>query len=202
MDTLRDYKAIKFNNAGNGDKSGVEKLTIDIPVEARKTLLDLTRENIFTEGQGIDPNKFETTNASGTAIKMLYSNLELKAANTQAYFTNSINDLIRAIMRYLNLKDPEGRKITQTWKRTRVEDDLAKAQTVATVANYSSKEAIARANPIVDDWQQELKDQKEDIQNSDGFRSSQSFNNSEDEDYAEDNKNNSDKPEQANKENS
>ena len=35
-----------------------------------------------------------------------------------------------------------------------------------------------------------------------GFRSSQSFNNSEDEDYAEDNKNNSDKPEQANKENS
>ena len=202
MDTLRDYKAIKFNNAGNGDKSGVEKLTIDIPVEARKTLLDLTRENIFTEGQGIDPNKFETTNASGTAIKMLYSNLELKAANTQAYFTNSINDLIRAIMHYLNLKDPEGRKITQTWKRTRVEDDLAKAQTVATVANYSSKEAIARANPIVDDWQQELKDQKEDIQNSDGFRSSQSFNNSEDEDYAEDNKNNSDKPEQANKENS
>lgn len=202
MDTLRDYKAIKFNNAGNGDKSGVEKLTIDIPVEARKTLLDLTRENIFTEGQGIDPNKFETTNASGTAIKMLYSNLELKAANTQAYFTNSINDLIRAIMRYLNLKDPEGRKITQTWKRTRVEDDLAKAQTVATVANYTSKEAIARSNPIVDDWQQELKDQKEDIQNSDGFRSSQSFDNSEDEDYAEDNKNNSDKPEQANKENS
>ena len=185
MDTLRDYKAIKFNNAGNGDKSGVEKLTIDIPVEARKTLLDLTRENIFTEGQGIDPNKFETTNASGTAIKMLYSNLELKAANTQAYFTNSINDLIRAIMRYLNLKDPEGRKITQTWKRTRVEDDLAKAQTVATVANYSSKEAIARANPIVDDWQQELKDQKEDIQNSDGFRSSQSFNNSEDEEITQ-----------------
>lgn len=200
MDTLRDYKAIKFNNAGNGDKSGVEKLTIDIPVEARKTLLDLTRENIFTEGQGIDPNKFETTNASGTAIKMLYSNLELKAANTQAYFTNSINDLIRAIMRYLNLKDPEGRKITQTWKRTRVEDDLAKAQTVATVANYTSKEAIARSNPIVDDWQQELKDQKEDIQNSDGFRSSQSFDNSEDEDYSEDNKNDSDKSEQANKE--
>ena len=200
MDTLRDYKAVKFNNAGNGDKSGIEKLTIDIPVEARKTLLDLTRENIFTEGQGIDPNKFETTNASGTAIKMLYSNLELKAANTQAYFTNSINDLIRAIMRYLNLKDPEGRKITQTWKRTRVEDDLAKAQTVATVANYTSKEAIARSNPIVDDWQQELKDQKEDIQNSDGFRLSQSFDNSEDEDYSEDNKNDSDKSEQANKE--
>ena len=157
MDQLKKYKAIKFNNAGNGDKSGVDKLTIDIPVEARKTLLDLTRENIFTEGQGIDPAKFETTNASGTAIKMLYSNLELKAAITQSYFTNSINDLVRAIMRFYGMKDPEGRKITQTWKRTRVEDQLA------------------QANPIVDDWQQELKDQKQDIQDSDGFRSSQQF---------------------------
>lgn len=198
MDTMRQYKAIKFNNAGNGDKSGVDKLTIDIPVEARKTLLDLTRENIFTEGQGIDPSKFETTNASGTAIKMLYSNLELKAANTQAYFTNSINDLVRAIMLFLNLPDSESRKITQTWKRTRVEDDLAKAQTVSAVANYTSKEAIARANPIVDDWQQELQDQKKDIQDSDGFRSSQSFNNPDEEDYSDDDKTASDKSEKAN----
>ncbi|KRM85758.1 Phage portal protein, SPP1 Gp6-like [Lactobacillus hominis DSM 23910 = CRBIP 24.179] len=169
MKDLRDYKAIKFNNAGNGDKSGVDKLTIDIPVEARKTLLDLTRENLFTEGQGIDPAKFETTNASGTAIKMLYSNLELKAATTQSYFTNSINDLVRAIMTFLHLSDPDGRKITQTWKRTRVEDSLSQAQTLSAVANYSSKEAIARANPIVDDWQQELQDLKKDAETSDPY---------------------------------
>lgn len=177
LEQLEKYKAVKFNNAGNGDKSGVDKLTIDIPVEARKTLLDLTRQNIFTEGQGIDPAKFETTNASGVAIKMLYSNLELKAANTQSYFTNSLNDLIRAIMRFRGMKDPEGRKITQTWKRTRVEDRLAQAQVVSTVANFTSKEAIAKSNPVVDDWQQELQDQKSDIQNSDGFRASQSFEN-------------------------
>ena len=199
MDNLKKYRAIKFNNAGNGDKSGVDKLTIDIPVEARKTLLDLTRENIFTEGQGIDPAKFETTNASGTAIKMLYSNLELKASNTQAYFTNSLNDLVRAIMRFYNFKDPEGRKITQTWKRTRVEDKLAQAQVVSTVANFTSKEAIARANPIVDDWQQELEDQKEGIQNSDGFRASQSFDNPDEEDYSNDDKTAPDKSEQENK---
>lgn len=197
MDTLKKYKAIKFNNAGNGDKSGVDKLTIDIPVEARKTLLDLTRENIFTEGQGIDPAKFETTNASGTAIKMLYSNLELKAAITQSYFTNSINDLVRAIMRFYGMKNPEGRKITQTWKRTRVEDQLAQAQVVSTVANYSSKEAIAKANPIVDDWQQELKDQKQDIQDSDGFRSSQQFSDPDGQLDDEDNKTTPDKREQA-----
>ena len=83
-----------------------------------------------------------------------------------------------------------------------MQDDLAKAQEVAEVANYSSKEAIAKANPIVDDWQQELKYQKDDIQNSDGFRASQGFNDPEDEDYSNEDKNDSDKSEKANKKSS
>lgn len=195
MDQLKKYKAIKFNSNGAGDRSGVDKLTIDIPVEARKTLLDLTRENIFTQGQGIDPAKFETNNASGTAIKMLYSNLEFKASVTQSHFTNSINDLVRAIMRSAGIANADRCKITQTWKRTRVEDDVAQAQVLASVANYSSKEAIAKANPIVDDWQQELKDQKSDIQNSDGFRASQSFENYDGQLDDNDNKTSSDKRE-------
>ena len=186
MDQLKKYKAIKFENAGEGDKSGVDKLTIDIPVEARKTLLDLTRDNIFLEGQGVDPANFHNSNASGVAIKMLYSHLELKAANTETYYTNSLNELIRAIMNYLGFKDANSRKITQTWTRTQVEDDYTKAQTVAQVANFSSKEAIAKANPIVTDWNQELLDQKKDIQESDGFTADQKFNNDDYQDESED----------------
>ena len=105
-------------------------------------------------------------------------------------------------MNHLGIRDADSLKISQIWTRTQVQDDLAKAQEVATVANYSSREAIAKSNPIVDDWQQELKYQKEDIQNSDGFRASQSFNDSEDEDYSNDNKNDSDKSEKANKKSS
>ena len=102
-------------------------------------------------------------------------------------------------MNHLGIRDAESLKISQIWTRTQVQDDLAKAQEIAAVANYSSKEAIAKSNPIVDDWQQELKYQKNDIQNSDGFRASQGFNNSEDEDYSDDNKTASDKSEKANK---
>ena len=39
----------------------------------------------------------------------------------------------------------------------------------STVANYSSKEAVAKANPIVDDWQQELKDLAKDRQENDPY---------------------------------
>ena len=100
-------------------------------------------------------------------------------------------------MRYLNLSDADGRTITQTWTRTKVEDDLSQAQMVSTVANFSSKEAIAKANPIVDDWQQELKWQKKDIQDSDGFRSSQQFNDPDEQLDDEDDKTAPDKREQA-----
>ncbi len=169
MSDLREYKSIKINNAGNGDKSGVDKLQIDIPVEARDDALKITRDNIFLFGQGIDPANFESSNASGVAIKMLYSHLELKAAKTQTYFEHAINELVRAIMRYLNFSDADKRHISQHWTRTKVEDSLTKAQIVSTVANYSSKEAVAKANPIVDDWQQELQDLAKDRQENDPY---------------------------------
>lgn len=169
MDDLRKYKSIKINNTGNGDNSGVDKLQIDIPVEARDDALKITRKNIFLFGQGIDPANFESSNASGVAIKMLYSHLELKAAKTQTYFEHAINELVRAIMRYLNFSDADKRHISQHWTRTKVEDSLTKAQIVSTVANYSSKEAVAKANPIVDDWQQELKDLAKDKEENDPY---------------------------------
>lgn len=180
MNTLRKDKAIKFNNAGNGDQSGVDKLTIDIPKDARDDMLSITRQNIFLFGQGVDPANFESSNASGVAIKMLYSHLDLKANNTQSNFKGPLNELVRAILNYLNVADADGIPITQTWKRTRIEDDLSKAQTVSTVANFTSKEAIAKANPIVNDWQQELKDQEKDRQESDAFASEQVFGNNDD----------------------
>ncbi|WEV42966.1 phage portal protein [Lactobacillus sp. ESL0684] len=166
---LKQHKAIKLDNIGTGDKSGVDKLTIDIPTEARDDALKITREDIFLYGQGVDPAKFESTNASGVAIKMLYSHLEMKAANTETQFRDAITELVRAVMNYLGLSNPDGRKITQTWTRTQVEDDLTQAQTVAQLANYTSKEAIARNNPLVEDWQQELEDQKQDIANDDQY---------------------------------
>src|SRR5699024_8766486 len=86
MDTMKEYKAIKLDNIGTGDKSGLDKLTIDIPTEARNSLLDITKSDLFVEAQGIDPTDFATNNATGTAIKMLYSHLELKASMTESYF--------------------------------------------------------------------------------------------------------------------
>lgn len=177
MDTMKEYKAIKLDNIGTGDKSGLDKLTIDIPTEARNSLLDITKSDLFVEAQGIDPTDFATNNATGTAIKMLYSHLELKASMTESYFRDSLNELVRAVMQWLNVSDYEGRKINQKWTRTAIHNSLEDAQVISQVANYSSDESIAKANPIVDDWQEEMKNRRDDEVNRDGYSNPDNLNN-------------------------
>jgi SPP1 family phage portal protein len=41
---LKDYKAIQIESDGDGDHSGVSTLTIELPVEAREKLLEITRK--------------------------------------------------------------------------------------------------------------------------------------------------------------
>ena len=175
--TMKIDKAVKFESTGPGDKSGLDKLTIDIPTEARNSLLDITKSDLFVEAQGIDPTDFATNNATGTAIKMLYSHLELKASMTESYFRDSLNELIRAIMKWLNVSDYEERKINQKWTRTAIHNSLEDAQVISQVANYSSDEAIAKANPIVDDWQEEMKNRRDDEVNRDGYSNPGNLNN-------------------------
>ena len=164
-DDLIKYKSIKIRSMGAGDDSGVDQLAVDIPTEARNSMLETTKTNIFVTAQGIDPTDFKTNNATGTAIKMLYSHLELKAAKTEAYFRDALTELVRAIMNWKHVPDADSRPIEQTWTRTAIQNDVEKAQVVAQLANWTSKEAIAKANPIVEDWQQELKDEQEDLKN-------------------------------------
>lgn len=54
---MKKYKAIQMDSTGPDDKSGISTLTIDIPIEARKELLDITRKAIFDMGQGVDPQQ-------------------------------------------------------------------------------------------------------------------------------------------------
>lgn len=162
-DNLRKYKAANFESTSADDRSGLDKLTIDIPVDARTKLLDMTFKNIFYQGQGVNPDELSLgTNLSGTAIKMLYGQLELKAQQIESEFTPSVAQLVRFILGKDNTY-----KITQTWTRTSIQNDSEQADIVAKLASVSSKEAVAKHNPIADDPDQELKDLQKDQDDAD-----------------------------------
>lgn len=164
-DDLKKFKAIKVNSDGSGDDSGVDKLEIEIPVEARKVILEMTKEQIFVSGQGVNPNQELSTSVSGVALKQIYSLLELRTSMMESEFRIGYSKLVKAILRFLG-KEPDDYQVKQTWTRTKIDNDLEQSQVIRNLAPFTSDENLAKSNPIVEDWEAELTLQKEEAASS------------------------------------
>ena len=159
---LKDYKAIQIDNDGDGDHSGVSTLTIELPVEAREKLLDITRKCIFEQGMGIDPDPQNFGNSSGVALQFLYSLIEQKAGLQETEFKTGFGSFIRCICRLcdISIKDDT---IVQTWTRTSVKNDQELAQIASQSKGIISDETIVDHHPWVEDPEKEMEMiQKED----------------------------------------
>ena len=155
LSDLKFYKAIKVDNDGAGDSSGVSTLTIDLPVEAREKLLAITRKCIFEQGMGIDPDPQNFGNSSGVALNFLYSLLDLKAGLMETEFRPSFGRFIRCICRLLGLTIKDD-VIQQTWTRTSVRNDQETASIAAQSKGVISDETIVKNHPWVDDMEEEM----------------------------------------------
>lgn len=155
LSDLKYYKTIQVESAGSDDKSGVSTLTIDIPVEARDKLLDITRKAIFDMGQGIDPQQQGFDNTSGEAMKFLYSLLELKAGLMETEFRAGFGELVRAIGRYYG-KEPE--QIVQTWTRTSIRNDAELVDMCQKSVGVISTKTILKNHPFVENAEDEEKE--------------------------------------------
>lgn len=160
---LKDYKAIQIESNGDGDHSGVSTLTIELPVEAREKLLEITRKCIFEQGMGIDPDPQNFGNSSGVALQFLYSLLEQKAGLQETEFRLGFGRFIRCICRLQEIKIKDD-TIVQTWTRTSVKNDQELSQIAFQSKGIISDETIVSHHPWVDDPEKEmdlLKEQEE-----------------------------------------
>jgi SPP1 family phage portal protein len=158
---LKTYKAIKTDGEGN---TGVETLQIDIPVEARKLILEILKKQIFESGQGLPQDIGSVANTSTTTLKFFYRQLELKSGLTETEFRGSISKLVKAILKHLNLSHT---KINQTWTRNMISNDLEMAQICKESDGIIPDELILRYHPLVDDLEEakKLKQEEKDEQN-------------------------------------
>lgn len=158
---MHEKKVVNVESDGADDKSGISTLAIEIPVEAREKMLNITRKAIFEQGMAIDPDPQNFGNSSGVALGYLYSLLELKTGLMETEFRISFNRLIRAILKFHG-KTVDN--IEQTWTRTSVSNDAELADIAQKSKNVISDETIVRRHPWVDDAEKEilrLKEQKE-----------------------------------------
>ncbi len=151
LENLKKYKTVKIDD-GEG---GVSTLNIDIPVEAREKMLELTEKAIFTQGQGVDPDPQKFGGVSGVALQFLYSLLELKAGDMQTEFSAGFSRLVREICRFYAL--PCGGLIEQTWTRNCVRNDGELAEIAVKSAGLVSRETLLRNHPFVENAEAEMK---------------------------------------------
>ena len=150
LDDLKKSKIIKVEGDG-----GVDTIRAEIPFEARGAFLDRVRKQIFVSGMGVDPDPERFGDASGVALKFLYSLLELKAGMMETQFRSGFAELVRVICRFEGLAEPK--KIIQIWTRNAVQNDLETAQIAAQSVGVISNQTIVKNHPWVDDAEAELK---------------------------------------------
>lgn len=147
LSDLKRYKAIKTESDGSG--GGVKTLQIEIPVEARKIIIDILRKEIYEFGQGLQQDIESVGNASGVALKFFYRKLELKSGLLETEFRAGFNKFIRAILNFLNIN--EYKKIQQTYTRNMISNDLENAQIAQMSIGIIPKTLILRNHPWVED---------------------------------------------------
>ena len=181
---LKRYKTVKTETGADGrTNGGLKTLQIEIPVEARKTILEILEKRIYKAAQSLDMDNSNFGNSSGVALKFFYRKLELKAGLLQIEFERGFNQLIRAILQYLGIT--EYKTINQTWTRNMISNDLENAQIAVESKDVISDETIIKNHPWVENPEDEykkVKKQKEDAQKrqQEIFSNAGGFNNSED----------------------
>ena len=147
---LKRYKTVSVGSDGiDGSNGDLRTLTIDIPVEARNSLLEIIKKQIYTAGQALSRDVTSVGNASGQTLKFFYRDLDLKVGDKEVEFTVGYRELIRAICEYkkLNVKG----QIGITFTRNRISNDEETAQICKDSVGVIPTELIWANHPFVDD---------------------------------------------------
>lgn len=184
LQDLKKYKVIKMDS---DEGAGVSTLNIEIPIEARNSVLDATRKAIFEQGQGFDPRPENFGNQSGEALKFMYSLLEMKTGLMETEFQLGFAKLVRAICNFKNIKCDN---IVQTWTRTCIKNEQEQAAICKDSVGIISQKTILKNHPFVEDVEAELKqiqkENEEKTQNADIYQQMFTKKSNEDDDNVDD----------------
>lgn len=174
-ENLRFYKLIKLSGEAN---SGIDKLELNIPIEAKKEMLDRLEENIFMFGQGVNIKTDKFGNSpSGTSLKFLYNSLSMKAAVMERKFRKAVKRLLWFTTEYINIidkKDYDSTTVQVTFRRTMITNDLEDVQIAKNSKGVISDETIIANHPWIEDVASELerlkKQEDKELSSHSGYR--------------------------------
>lgn len=163
---LAQYGAVKVRS-GDGQKGGVETLTIEVNADNYKAILSLFKKALIENGRGYDAkDERMANNPNQMNIQSMYSDIELDANGIETEFQASFEELLWFINQHLantGKGDFEGEKLEVTFNR----DILINEKEVVEVLEkspYLSEETKIAQHPYIKDVELELKRRKKERQ--------------------------------------
>ena len=127
--------------------------TVDIPFAARQVLLDMLKGDIYAALRGVDVGRISGGNLTNTAIRALYSDIDLWADQAEWWVKDWVCAIMDAVAAYMGVTLP---LYTVTLKRNAIFDQVAQMDAVARQKGVISDKTLFEAHPLVDDAQAEL----------------------------------------------
>lgn len=155
MRDLSYYRAVKLDDDGDADT-----LEPTIDIDAAEKHYQALKKDIFDFGQGVDKNQDKLGNdASGIALKFMYSGLDLKCNAMEDNFKWAFEQLIYFVNKYLEIT---GRASSNQVIELIFNRDIAinESQAITDCKNSMgviSQKTIVENHPWVDDADEELK---------------------------------------------
>lgn len=88
---------------GVDEDGGIDIKTVDIPVDARKTKMEVDEKNIFRFGMGVNTEALKDTSATtSVAIKSAYANLDLKCDGLIHSLKQFMRRLLKLVLAEIN----------------------------------------------------------------------------------------------------
>lgn len=129
LDRLRTVKA-----AAPGDGQDVTPVTVNIPVEARETLLTRLEKQLYRDAMIMNPEDIASGAATATQIRAAYERQNVKADQ----YEYCILDFLRGIMAVAGIQDEA------TFTRSTIVNTQEEVTTVVSAASYLGGEYVTR----------------------------------------------------------
>ena len=100
---IQRMKSVKANVVDSSDGTAAEAHTLDVPVEARKTMLDILRRDLYEDAQMLDVSALSAVEKTTTEIEAAYQAQDNKCADFE-YF---LIDFVQQIAELAGITDAE-----------------------------------------------------------------------------------------------
>lgn len=141
VDLAKFIERLKVVKAAVVDEDGsqAEAHTVEVPYNARMQALQELRNSLYADAMAVDTQQIASGNITATAIRAVYTNLDLKCDD----FENCVNQFIYGLLDLLGIDD------APTYKRNKIVNISEETQIILSAANYLDDTTILKHLPFL-----------------------------------------------------